>query len=69
LQGGVDAVKLEGGSQMRTIIEALVNAGIVVIGHIGLCPQVASSVGGFRVRQSLKCLKELTSSVVTRENI
>ena len=49
-EGGVDAVKLEGGARVRPMVEALVAAGIVVVGHVGLCPQSAASVGGFRVQ-------------------
>ena len=48
-EGKVDAVKLEGGKRIQPIVEALVSAGIVVVGHVGLCPQSAAAVGGFRV--------------------
>jgi len=49
-EGRVDAVKLEGGRRSAHLVRALTDAGIVVIGHVGLCPQAASSVGGFRVQ-------------------
>lgn len=45
-----DGIKLEGGKQMAQVIEAIVNAGIPVQGHIGLTPQTASSLGGFKVQ-------------------
>ncbi len=45
-----DAVKLEGGTGMALVVEAIVRAGIPVQGHIGLTPQTASSLGGFKVQ-------------------
>ena len=43
-------MKLEGGVEMAETIEAMVKAGINVMGHIGLTPQTASSLGGFKVQ-------------------
>lgn len=45
-----DAVKLEGGSEMAPVVRAIVRAGIPVCGHIGLTPQTATMLGGFRVQ-------------------
>ena len=45
-----DGVKLEGGKVMAPTVEAIVNAGIPVQGHIGLTPQTASALGGFKVQ-------------------
>lgn len=45
-----DCVKLEGGVEMLPQIKAIVGAGINVMGHIGLTPQTASSLGGFKVQ-------------------
>lgn len=45
-----DCIKLEGGTEMISRIEAIVKAGINVMGHIGLTPQTASSLGGFKVQ-------------------
>lgn len=45
-----DCIKLEGGVEMLTRIESIVKAGINVMGHIGLTPQTASSLGGFKVQ-------------------
>ena len=47
---GADAVKLEGGRDVIPRVEAMVKAGIPVMGHIGLTPQSASSLGGFRLQ-------------------
>jgi 3-methyl-2-oxobutanoate hydroxymethyltransferase len=47
---GADAVKLEGGVVRAPTIEALVDNGIPVLGHIGILPQSVKSVGGYRVR-------------------
>ncbi|GLT33969.1 hypothetical protein SLA2020_085190 [Shorea laevis] len=48
-EGGMDAIKLEGGSPSRiTAARAVVEAGIAVMGHVGLTPQAISVLGGFR---------------------
>lgn len=49
-EAGCDAVKLEGGREMASRIRAIADAGIPVIGHLGLTPQSASALGGFRVQ-------------------
>jgi 3-methyl-2-oxobutanoate hydroxymethyltransferase len=49
-EAGCDAVKLEGGSEMAPVVEAVVRAGIPVCAHIGLTPQTATMLGGFRVQ-------------------
>ncbi|MGI6703572.1 MAG: 3-methyl-2-oxobutanoate hydroxymethyltransferase [Clostridia bacterium] len=47
---GCDCVKMEGGAEMAKTLEAMVKAGIPVMGHIGLTPQTATSLGGFKVQ-------------------
>lgn len=47
---GVDAVKLEGGVTMADRIATITRAGIPVMGHIGLLPQIASAGGGYRIQ-------------------
>ena len=49
-EGGADCVKLEGGVAMAQTVKAIVDAGIPVMGHIGLTPQTASQLGGFKVQ-------------------
>jgi len=45
-----DAVKLEGGARMSERVKAITNAGLLVIGHLGLTPQTTASFGGYRVQ-------------------
>ncbi|MDH4176631.1 MAG: 3-methyl-2-oxobutanoate hydroxymethyltransferase [Thermoleophilia bacterium] len=49
-EGGADVVKMEGGEDVAPMIEAVVRAGIPVMGHMGLTPQLISKLGGFRVQ-------------------
>lgn len=47
-EGGMDAVKLEGGRDRLEAIQAIVSTGIPVMGHLGLTPQSVHQLGGFR---------------------
>jgi 3-methyl-2-oxobutanoate hydroxymethyltransferase len=49
-EGGCQAVKLEGGVRMAETVRRLVQAGIPVVGHIGLTPQSINQVGRYRVQ-------------------
>jgi 3-methyl-2-oxobutanoate hydroxymethyltransferase len=49
-EGGCAAVKLEGGIEMAPTVRAVVEAGIPVVGHVGLLPQTSAKVGGFKVQ-------------------
>jgi len=49
-EGGAHAVKLEGGTQVLSVIERIVAAEIPVMGHVGLTPQAVNRMGGFRVQ-------------------
>ncbi len=49
-EGGADCVKLEGGLTVVETVRAIVNGGIPVMAHIGLTPQTASALGGFKVQ-------------------
>ncbi|MEW5724416.1 MAG: 3-methyl-2-oxobutanoate hydroxymethyltransferase, partial [Thermodesulfobacteriota bacterium] len=49
-EGGCEAVKLEGGTDFAGTVEAIVKAGIPVQGHVGLTPQTAGALGGFKLQ-------------------
>ena len=49
-EAGCDAVKLEGGLEMCGVVRALVDAGVPVMAHIGLTPQTASQLGGYKLQ-------------------
>lgn len=49
-EADVDAIKLEGGVRVASRIKAIVEAGIVVIGHIGLTPQSSGALGGHKAQ-------------------
>jgi len=49
-EGGAQAVKLEGGREVAGAIRAIVEAGIPVVGHLGLTPQSVNQLGGYKVQ-------------------
>ena len=50
IRAGAQAVKLEGGAKRVPVVEAIVDAEIPVMGHLGLTPQSVHAMGGFRVQ-------------------
>ena len=77
--GGAQAVKLEGGANVMPQVEALVSAGVPVIGHLGLTPQSVNLLGGYRVQgrgesgdillRDVKALEAAGASAVVLEAI
>lgn len=62
-EAGCDCIKLEGGTDFAPIIKAIVKAGIPVCAHIGLTPQSAAMMGGFKVQgKSLQAAQDLLDS-------
>lgn len=49
-EASAQAVKLEGGSRILPVVKALVDAGIPVMGHLGLTPQSVHTLGGYKVQ-------------------
>jgi 3-methyl-2-oxobutanoate hydroxymethyltransferase len=49
-EGGMEAVKIEGGSEASKIVESITRVGIPVLGHIGVTPQTAPLHGGYRIQ-------------------
>ncbi len=49
-EGGMEAVKLEGGEEVAATVRAITNIGVPVLGHIGVTPQTATLQGGYRVQ-------------------
>ena len=62
-EAACDSVKLEGGSEMSPVVKAVVDAGIPVCAHIGLTPQTATKLSGFKVQgKDAESAKELVQS-------
>jgi 3-methyl-2-oxobutanoate hydroxymethyltransferase len=79
-EAGCDCVKLEGGTEMAPVVKAIVDAGVPVCAHIGLTPQTATKLGGFKVQgkdaesarelvQSAKDLEEAGAFMIVMECI
>jgi len=68
-EAGCDCVKLEGGSEMAHVVNAIVNVGIPVCGHIGLTPQTATKLSGYNVQgKDSDSAKELLQSAKDLES-
>ena len=79
-ESGAEAVKIEGGSEVRESIERIISAGIPVMGHLGLTPQSINKFGTYNVRakeeaeankliEDAKMLEEIGCFAVTLEKI
>jgi len=67
-EAGADAVKLEGGVNIVPVVEAMVKGGIPVVGHIGLTPQTATQLGGFKVQgKSAEAARQLIDDAIQLE--
>ncbi len=67
-ESGCDAIKLEGGSDMAPVVRAIVKAGIPVCAHIGLTPQTATMLSGFKVQgKDAESAQELMESAQNLE--
>lgn len=68
-EGGCDVIKLEGGVHFAPAVEAIVKAGIPVQGHIGLTPQTASALGGFKMQgKDASAAKQILDDARALEN-
>jgi len=68
-EAGADAVKVEGAGSTVSRVLALVGAGIPVMGHIGLTPQSATMLGGFRAQgRTAAKARELLEDALTLEH-
>ena len=69
-EAGADAVKLEGGNKRKDVIEAIINAEIPVMGHLGLTPQSKNIMGGYKVQgKTLDRATQLLEEAVLLDSI
>lgn len=67
--GACDSIKLEGGQDFAKTVEAIVKAGIPTFGHIGLTPQTAGALGGFKVQgKSLDAAKKVLDDALALDD-
>ena len=67
-EGGAEAVKVEGGTRRASVVKAIVDAEIPVMGHIGLTPQSLLRMGGYRVQgKSMETARELIEDALALE--
>jgi len=68
-EAGVDAIKLEGGLRVCPQIKAIADAGMLVMGHIGLTPQSSGQLGGFKAQgRTAETAKELIEDAIAIED-
>ena len=68
-EGGVEAVKLEGGRRRAETVRRIVDAEIPVLGHIGLTPQSVHRLGGYRVQgKTIEAARELVDDALALED-
>lgn len=66
---GCDAVKCEGGARVASRVRAMVDAGICVMGHLGLTPQSLGQLGGYRVQgKSRQAVERLTEDALALQD-
>ena len=69
-EGKADAVKLEGGSKRKNMIEALIDAEIPVMGHLGLTPQSKNVMGGYKIQgKTLELATKLLEDAVLLDQL
>lgn len=66
-EGNAHAVKIEGGSRMVETVRTLTEAGIPVVGHIGLTPQSVHQLGGYRVQGRGEAAEQLLNDALALE--
>ena len=67
-EAGVDCVKMEGGEHIAETMAAVVKAGVPVMGHIGMTPQSAASIGGYKSQgRNVAAAKKIISDAQTLE--
>ena len=67
-ESGCEAVKCEGGSEVAPRVKAIIDAGIPVLGHIGLTPQSVNKLGGYKVQgRDPSSARELIKNAVSLE--
>lgn len=68
IAAGCDAVKCEGGARVAPRVRAMTDAGIAVMGHLGLTPQSLGQLGGYRVQgKSLAAVERLVDDALALE--
>ena len=68
-EGGMHAVKLEGGERIADKVSSIVDTGISVMGHIGLTPQTATALGGYKVQgTTAKGALQLLQDAISLQN-